>query len=201
MEPLMIDVPARIETPRLILRCPTSADGAAHNEAVCESLTALRPYVVWAQTAPTLAQSEAECRRMHARFLLREDLVMFMFERPEQAAAGSEGGLVGGTGLHRIDWAQRNFEIGYWCRTGRQRQGFVAEAVQALTRFAFDRLEARRVEIRMDAGNERSWRVAERAGFRLGGVLRGDSLTPGGELRDTRVYARVRGVEQAAKAQ
>ena len=68
--------------------------------------------------------------------------------------------------------------------------------MQALTRFAFDRLEARRVEIRMDAGNERSWRVAERVGFRLEGVLRGNSLTPAGELRDTRVYARVRGLEE-----
>lgn len=196
MEPLMIDVPTRIEATRLVLRCPTSADAAAQNEAVCESLAALRPYMPWAQAAPTLAQSEAECRRMHARFLLREDLVMFMFERREPGDDGSEGGFIGGTGLHRIDWAQRNFEIGYWCRSSRQGQGYVAEAVQALTRFAFDRLEARRVEIRMDAGNERSWRVAERAGFRLEGVLRGDSLTPAGELRDTRVYARVRGLEE-----
>jgi len=195
----MIDVPTRIDTPRLILRCPTSADAAAQNEAVCESLADLQPYMPWAQAAPTLAQSEAECRRMHARFLLREDLVMFMFERlgrRRDGADGSEGGLLGGTGLHRIDWAQRNFEIGYWCRTSRQRRGYVAEAVQALTRFAFDRLEARRVEIRMDDGNERSWRVAERAGFRLEGVLRGNSLTPTGELRDTRVYARVRGAEE-----
>ena len=195
----MIDVPTRIDTPRLILRCPTSADAAAQNEAVCESLADLQPYMPWAQAAPTLAQSEAECRRMHARFLLREDLVMFMFERlgrRRDGADGSEGGLLGGTGLHRIDWAQRNFEIGYWCRTSRQRRGYVAEAVQALTRFAFDRLEARRVEIRMDDGNERSWRVAERAGFRLEGVLRGNSMTPTGELRDTRVYARVRGAEE-----
>jgi len=199
MESLMIDVPTRIDTPRLILRCPTSADAAAQNEAVCESLADLQPYMPWAQAAPTSAQSEAECRRMHARFLLREDLVMFMFERlgrRRDGADGSEGGLLGGTGLHRIDWAQRNFEIGYWCRTSRQRRGYVAEAVQALTRFAFDRLEARRVEIRMDDGNERSWRVAERAGFRLEGVLRGNSLTPTGELRDTRVYARVRGAEE-----
>ena len=197
MEPLMLDVPARIDTPRLILRCPTSADAAAQNEAVCESLAELRPYMPWAQAAPTLAQSEAECRRMHAKYLLREDLVMFMFERLD---AGREGDLVGGTGLHRIDWAQRNFEIGYWCRTSRQGRGYAAEAVQALTRFAFGRLEARRVEIRMDDGNERSWRVAERAGFRLEGVLRGNRLTPGGELRDTRVYAWTQGVEEAAAA-
>jgi RimJ/RimL family protein N-acetyltransferase len=32
--------------------------------------------------------------------------------------------------------------------------------------------------------------VAERAGFVLEGVLRSESLTPSGEPRDTRVYAR-----------
>ena len=45
-----------------------------------------------------------------------------------------------------------------------------------------------------------SWRVAERLGFTLEGILRQDSLTPQGEPRDTRVYARVRGIEEAADA-
>jgi RimJ/RimL family protein N-acetyltransferase len=193
MDPLLIDMPERIDTPRLILRCPTSADAVAVNAAVCESLVALGPYMPWAQVEPALAQTESECRRMHARFLLREDLAMLMFER---ATDGSEGAFIGGTGMHRIDWVQRHFEIGYWCRVGAQQRGFVAEAVHALTRFAFDRLKAQRVEIRMDDDNQRSRRVAERAGFRFEGVLRGNSLAPGGELRDTRVYARVRGVEE-----
>lgn len=194
MEPLLIDVPERLDTPRLILRCPTSRDSIAVNAAVRESLAELRPYMPWAQVEPTLVQTESECRRMHARFLLREDLAMLMFERRPD---GREGGFVGGTGLHRIDWARRHFEIGYWCRTSCLRRGYVAEAVQVLSRCAFDRLEARRVEIRMDDGNERSRRVAERAGFRLEGVLRGDRLTPDGALRDTRVLARVRGVDEA----
>jgi RimJ/RimL family protein N-acetyltransferase len=188
MEPLLIELPARIDTPRLILRCPTSADAVAVNAAVCESMAALQPYMPWAQTEPTLVQTESECRRMHARFLLREDLAMLMFER---GSDGSEGGFIGGTGLHRIDWERRCFEIGYWCRSGRQRSGFVAEAVQALTRFGFDRLAARRIEIRMDERNERSRRVAERAGFRLEDILKGDSLSPAGELRDSRVYVRL----------
>ena len=33
--------------------------------------------------------------------------------------------FIGGTGLHRIDWAQRQFEIGYWCRSSRVGEGFV----------------------------------------------------------------------------
>jgi len=194
VDPLLIDVPERIETERLILRCPQPGDGAAVNAAVCESLDALRPFMPWAQAAPSLDESELVCRRAQARFRLREDLVLSMFER---AADGSEGRYIGGSGLHRILWDVRRFEIGYWCRSSCTGQGFATEAVRSLNRFAFDQLGARRVEVRMDGNNERSRRVAERAGFTFEGVLRGDSLTPQGDVRDTRVYARVLGIEEA----
>jgi RimJ/RimL family protein N-acetyltransferase len=188
MEPLFETVPERIETAGLILRMPTAADAAAMFEAVSESIEALRAYMPWAQAAPSFEKSEAECRRMQAKFLLREDLPMVVFER---RADGSEGAFIGGTGLHRIDWAVRRFELGYWCRSSRQRRGHVTEAALALTRFAFEQLRARRVEVRMDDQNVASWRVAQRAGFVLEGVLRSDSLNPLGEPRDTRVYALV----------
>ena len=186
MEPLLEDVPERIATARLILRSARAADAAALNAAVCESLPDLAEYLPWAQIAPTLERSAADCRRMQAKFLLREDLPMLMFER---GADDREGELVGGTGLHRIDWTVRRFEVGYWCRSTKRGRGHVTEAVRALTRVAFDRLQARRVEVRMDAGNAASQRVAERAGFALEGVLHCDSLNPQGEPRDTRVYA------------
>lgn len=193
LKPLLVDVPERIETDRLILRCPQPGDGPAVNAAVCDSLDDLRPYMPWAQTTPTPDESEALARRDQARFRLRTDLVMLIFER---TAGGGEGRLLGSSGLHRIDWDARKFEIGYWRRTGEQGRGIVAETVAALARMAFGALQARRVEIRMDASNERSWRVAERAGFTLEGVLRQDSLSPQGVPRDTRVYAKVRGIEE-----
>jgi len=196
MDPLLIDVPERIETDRLILRCPQPGDGALANAAVCESLDALRPFMPWAQVAPSVDESELVCRRAQARFRLREDLMLSMFER---AADGREGCYIGGSGLHRILWGVRRFEIGYWCRSSCVGRGFVTEAVRALNRFAFDRLGARRVELRMDGQNERSRKVAERAGFTFEGVLRGDSLTPQGEMRDTRVYARVLGIEETPR--
>lgn len=196
MDPLLIEVPERIETERLVLRCLRAGDGPAVNEAVCESLEELRPYMPWAQTPPSLDESEALCRRSQARFRLREDLVFAMFER----SGGSEGRYVGGSGLHRIAWDVRQFEIGYWRRSACRGQGFVTEAVHALARLAFDTLAARRVEVRMDDHNERSWRVAERAGFTLEGTLRNNSLTPHGVPRSTRVYARVRGFEEPGPA-
>ena len=150
MDPILIDVPERIETERLVMRPPRAGDGRVVNEAVCASQVELAPWLPWAGTAPTLDESEAHCRRQQARFVLREDFVMLLFVR---GADGSEGELVGGTGLHRIDWTLRKFEIGYWRKTGCAGRGFVTEAVRALSRMAFDSLAARRVEIRMDDRN------------------------------------------------
>ena len=119
---------------------------------------------------------------------------MLMFLRD---ADGSEGELVGGTGLHRIDWSLRRFEIGYWRRTGCGGRGLVTEAVRALARLAFDHLDARRVEIRMDDANVRELegRRARRLHARGAAALRRERRRRG-EPRSTRVYARVRGAEE-----
>ena len=197
IEPVLIEVPERIETERLVLRCPRRGDGAVVNAAVLASLDELRPWMPWAGAAPTLEESEAHCRRQQGRFILREDLVMLIFERDDISdREGGEGEFLGGTGLHRIDWTLRRFEIGYWRKTGHAGRGIVTEAVIAMARMAFDALAARRVEIRMDDDNVRSWKVAERAGFTLEALLRFDSVSPANAPRSTRVYARVRGAEE-----
>ena len=199
IEPVLIEVPERIETERLVLRCPRRGDGAVVNAAVLASLDELRPWMPWAGAAPTLEESEAHCRRQQGRFILREDLVMLIFERDDisdREGGGGEGEFLGGTGLHRIDWTLRRFEIGYWRKTGHAGRGIVTEAVIAMARMAFDALAARRVEIRMDDDNVRSWKVAERAGFTLEALLRFDSVSPANAPRSTRVYARVRGAEE-----
>jgi RimJ/RimL family protein N-acetyltransferase len=99
--------------------------------------------------------------------------------------------VVGGTGLHRMDWSVPRFEIGYWVRRTHEGQGYAAEAVRALTRFAFNTLKSERVEIHCSHRNARSQRVAERCGFLLDGRLRNHGREPTGELRDMLVYSLV----------
>lgn len=187
-DPVLIKVPEQIVTERLVLAAPRAGLGQALNAAVCESLAQLRPWMPWAQTAPSIEESETVLRHQLARFLLRTDLVYQIYARTPDGQAGQ---LLGGTGLHRLDWTVRRFEIGYWIRTSAQGKGLVSEAVQALTCMTFEELRARCVEIRMDDKNIRSRGVAERCGFEFEGVLRRDSLSPAGEPRDTRVYARI----------
>jgi RimJ/RimL family protein N-acetyltransferase len=83
------------------------------------------------------------------------------------------------------------FEIGYWCRTRFSGQGYTTEAVRAIAAFAFEALGAKRVEIRCDPLNRPSARVAERAGFRLEGGLRMDTLGTDGTPRNTRIFSAV----------
>lgn len=188
-DPLLIAVPERLQTERLVLRCPGAGDGHFLHESVRDSLAELKPWMPWAQAVPSPEQSEALARGARADFIRRADLVYAIFEHD---GSGLETRHVGGTGLHRIDWSVPRFEIGYWRRTGCDGKGFVTEAVNALAAMAFDALSAERVEIRCDANNAASRRVAERCGFTLEAVLRRDSRTPAGELRDTCIFARLR---------
>lgn len=188
IDPLLIDVPERLDGERTVLLAPRAGLGAEMAVVIAQSLSHLRPWMPWAQDAPTAESSEMVVRRMQADFITRSDLCFQIYARKPD---GSAGRLLGGTGLHRIDWTVRKFEIGYWIRPEAAGKGHVSEAVGLLAALAFDRLGARRVEIRCDARNLKSRAVAERCGFALEGVLRCDALGVDGQARDTAVYARI----------
>ena len=133
-------------------------------------------------------ESEENVRRARLRYLERSDLRLHVFEK-------ETGELIGSSGLHRIDWETRKFEIGYWIRTLWGGRGFMTEAVAGIVDFAIIQLQANRVEIRCDARNLRSSAIAERLGFKLEGVLRSESCGVDGRVRDTMVFAKVRGHE------
>ncbi|MBV8033874.1 GNAT family protein [Roseateles sp.] len=190
IEAPLIDVPERLTGERTVLLVPRAGTGAEMAVVIAQSLSHLRPWMPWAQEAPTAESSELVVRRMQADFIARRDLCFHMHAR---RADGSAGRLLGGTGLHRIDWAVRRFEIGYWVRPEAQGQGHASETVQLLAALAFGQLGARRVEIRMDSHNAKSRAVAQRCGFELEGILRCDSLGVDGAPRDTCVYARIAG--------
>lgn len=185
MNPILLNFPHEFETDRLLIRCPLPGDGPVINEAILESYEALKVWMPWAVSLPSIEASEENVRRAHAKFLLREDLCLHMF-------AQTSGRFIGSTGLHRINWAVGRFEIGYWIRTTESGKGFMTEAVNGIVTWASDYLKARRIEIRCDARNLRSRRVAERAGFHLEAVLLQDDPDVDGLPSDTPIYVKLR---------
>lgn len=186
MKAILREFPDRIETPRLLIRSPLPGDGAALQQAVLESQEELKAWMPWAVEIPSAEDYEVRVREGRLKFLAREDLWLLL--------VGKENGrIIGGSGLHRINWDVPKFEIGYWLHTAYTGQGLVTEAVLAITDFAFTTLAAQRLEIRCDAQNVRSAAVARRAGFTLEATLHRNGrhhLTH--ELRDTLIFTRLR---------
>ena len=185
IEPVLLDLPATIETARLLMRPPRPGDGAVVFDAVTQSLPELRQFLAslpWVAVEQSLSASEVYCRQAQANFIARKELPFLLFE------VGS-GLLVGAAGLHHLDWNTPKVEIGYWGRTSTAGRGLIGEAVRALTQMAFAHLKAVRIELLTDADNLPSRRLAERTGFALEGIARCERRAPDGSLRHTCRYA------------
>ena len=180
---LLLEIPEKLESERLTLAAARAGQGAVVNEAVLESIAALKPWMPWAQQPPTPEESERFCREAQAKWIAREMLDFCFFEK-------ADGRLVGKGGLHTIDWNVPKFEIGYWIRSSRAGRGLATEATKALTDLAHS-LGGHRVEITCSAANTASRRVAEKSGFILEGILRSHRRATDGNLADTCMYARV----------
>jgi ribosomal-protein-serine acetyltransferase len=188
IDPIMISCPESFETERLLIRAPEYGDGIIMNEAIRESQNELKPWLPFAREMPTVEQSELVSRKARVDFLSRTDMQLRIFDK-------NTGAFIGCSGLHRIDWDIRKFEIGYWIRSSCAGYGYMTEAVNGITDFAIHTLDANRIEIRCSSRNAKSAAVAERAGYLLEGILRSTSRGENGELDHTKVYAKVRGVE------
>jgi RimJ/RimL family protein N-acetyltransferase len=180
-----LQIPEQFESQQLIIRAPRVDDAKEVNAAVRESLDMLAPWMPWANRAPTMRESKENQKAAREKFLAREDFRLNAFLKGTNT-------FVLGSGLHRVDFNVPKVEIGYWVRKQFAGQGYVTEAVNAITDFAFREFNANRVEIRMDDDNVLSWRVAERCGFEREALLRNERRKLDGSLGNTRVYSKVR---------
>lgn len=181
-DPLLIELPDQLTGERVIIRPWAEADAAALWDATDQSREHLGPWMRWIDGNRTPDDSVRYIRRARARWLLREDLAVAIIEQVT-------GRIVGGCGLHGIDWTRRLFETGYWLHPDAVGHGYASEAVQLLVRLAFDELDASRVQVRIDPNNLPSLRLAERLGFVLEGTLRRTLPLPSGALGDMCVLA------------
>jgi ribosomal-protein-alanine N-acetyltransferase len=87
------------------------------------------------------------------------------------------GDVLGGVGFGWVG-EERVGEVGYWLRSEARGRGLTARAVCLVSRWAFLELDCERLQLRADADNVASQRVAEKAGFTREGVLRSVHFNP-----------------------
>ncbi len=187
MKPILLDLPMPITTPRLILRPPVVGDGIVVNSAVLESLEMLQQFMPWVKETPTVNDSEEFVRQSAANWILKKNdepyLPLFIFNKEDQQ-------FIGCTGYHHYDWEIPCLETGYWLRSSALRQGYMTEAINALTQYAFRVLKIKRMAITCEKNNTRSRKIPERLGYTLEATLKANRrnlIT--NELADTLIYS------------
>ena len=181
--PILIDLPMPITTPRLCLRPVREGDGPALYEAKEETWDALRKWMPWTRKRDTAEETEMRAREHYAKFIRRENIQLLGETRENNK-------LVLCAGLHRFNWHERLFEIGYWVRQNAQGNGYATEATNALLRYAFNKLKANRVSIEHVEGNDASRAVIRKLGFTHEGVLQNGAVLGDDTVTDMHVYGR-----------
>ena len=100
------------------------------------------------------------------------------------------GAFLGAAMYVRIDRGAQEGEAGYLLAPAGRGRGVASRALRLLTRWGFDELDLERIELRIDAANRASERVAERCGYSRDGVLR--SVAFKGARIDLGVWSRLR---------
>ena len=176
-------MPRALEGERISVRNYRDEDAQPLFDAIEESRIPLKRWMPWVDGVKAVEDRLVYVRKMQANFLIQsEDFAYGIFEK-------SSGHYVGGTGLHRINWATPCFELGYWLRASAHGQGFCTEAARLLTISAFGTLGAARVEVRCDSNNDKSANVPRRLGFNHEATLACDRRISDGALSDTLIFA------------
>ncbi len=161
-DPIILNIPTRILTPRLILTSPKSGEGKLIAEAVRETWVDLNTWEDWAISLEENATEEyweIKTRKAAAQFILRESLEFRSYCR-------ATGKFIGITDICYPNWRVRSFIIGYWIRESEQGKGYATEASNALLRYAFGSLSALYVGLGHAEGNQASSKVINRLGFK-----------------------------------
>jgi RimJ/RimL family protein N-acetyltransferase len=179
--------PERLATPDFVLRSYLPGDGPATAEAKRGSFAHLSSWMPWASETETDDGNEVMVRRNRAQYLTNTDYTVGIWSPDEQR-------LRGGTGLHLRgrSIADGAGEVGMWIRAEDAGEGLGTAALQAILRWGFTEWPFKRLSWHCDADNIPSRRVAEKAGMRLEGELRGDKSDVSDARRTTLIFGLTR---------
>ncbi|MDE2048731.1 MAG: GNAT family N-acetyltransferase [Betaproteobacteria bacterium] len=184
LKPVLLDLPDSLLGSDVILRPYRAGDGAEFFRTLDRDRADILQWVPWGGRYNTADEAEDYVRRMHAKWVTREALILGIWHR--------DGTYLGGTGFHGFDWAVPSLEFGYWAGTHARGRGWMTQAIRLLLQFGADVLGAERQWATVDTRNTASIALLERCGCVREAHLRHDCRDPQGQLRDTYLYALTR---------
>jgi len=187
MHKMLLDIPTRIETERLYLRCYAPGDGPwyyAMSQKNREHLACYESGNV-VMTIKTEEDAEIAVRDLAADWVARNCFFMGAFDKRTDE-------FVAQIYVGPVNWELPEFAIGYFADVDHEGRGYVTEAVRAALEFIFEYLKAHRVRLECDDTNVRSIRVAERCGMVQEAHFRENKRNPDGTLSGTLCFGLLR---------
>jgi len=187
MHLLLLDLPERFETERLLLRRYQAGDGAWYAAMSQRNKTHLARYESGNPVMGIHTEEEAEVvvRGLAAAWAARSAFFLGAFRKDTGAFAAQ-------IYIGVVNWDLRELELGYFADAAQEGRGYVTEAALAALDFAFRHLGAHRVRLECDDTNARSRRVAERCGMIQEGHIRENLKHADGSLSGTLHYGMLR---------
>ncbi len=148
-----------IETPRIKIRPVKIGDEFELNKLINNSLTLLQKWQPWAND-PSLETTTRFVKKGTQHWQSKQgcNLPMVIL---------LNGRIIGASGFNdRSDFQKGIYDIGYWLDIKYQGNGYATETVNALSKFAFENLNAKKIVIRMELANVKSKAIATRLNFK-----------------------------------
>lgn len=100
------------------------------------------------------------------------------------------GEVAGSIGLRGIK-ENHKAEVGYWLAEQYWGGGIMTSALKLITKFGFEELKLKRIQLEAYSFNKASQRVAEKSGYKLEGILR-KSVKKGDKFLDACMFAKIK---------
>ena len=143
----------------------------ANNPNITRNLTDAFPYPYTLENAQTFIERVSQENPVHV------------------FAIDLNGEAIGGIGVHPLaDVFRKNMELGYWLAEPHWGKGYVVEAIQFITHYAFEQFDITRIFARPYGRNIASQKVLEKSGFLLEAHFH-QTLFKNGQFEDELVYA------------
>ena len=177
----------RIQTERMLLRPPQHADFRSWTGLRRDSREFLKQWEPsWSPDHLTRKSFTNRVYWAQRALSTGTALPLFLIRR-------SDEGLLGAITLDNIRRGPAQAgTLGYWIGSANARQGFMREAISAVTHHAFDVLDLSRIEAACLPENAASRGVLEQCGFKYEGVAQ-SYLQIDGRWRNHVLYANLRG--------
>lgn len=156
----------QITTERLIIKPLTLEDASAYHAAEIASSEAMAPYWSWVDQNKPLSDIKNFLRDVENTHAQNKPSMMFfgIFTKHNRTFCGC-------IWYAGINWFVPKFEIAYWQENRQCGNGYMTEAVNALTRTTFKLYQAKRVDIKIFVNNKKSRALAERLGFKIEAIM------------------------------